>query len=57
MIAVLAGIYFSYHFQLDMAGLEYQDELLFDPLYSIQLSIEYLSFLIDRYDDTDWYAG
>ncbi|WP_413380158.1 lytic transglycosylase domain-containing protein [Alkalihalobacillus sp. 1P02AB] len=38
----------------EMAGLEYKDELLFDPLFSIQLSIEYLSFLYDRYDNWDY---
>ncbi|OEH93725.1 lytic transglycosylase domain-containing protein [Bacillus solimangrovi] len=37
----------------DMAGLEYEDELLFNPYYSIQLSITYLNFLHERYDG-DW---
>lgn len=37
----------------DMADLPYEDELLFDPLYSIQLSVEYLSFLYNQYEDWD----
>ncbi|GAF65930.1 transglycosylase SLT domain-containing protein [Alkalihalobacillus trypoxylicola] len=38
----------------DMAGLDYDQKLLFDPLYSIQLSIEYLSFLYEKYEDWDY---
>ncbi|MCM3712860.1 transglycosylase SLT domain-containing protein [Alkalihalobacillus oceani] len=37
----------------EMAGLPYEDELLFDPLYSIELSVEYLSFLYHEYEDWD----
>ncbi len=37
----------------DMADLPYEEELLFDPLYSIQLSVEYLSFLYAQYEDWD----
>ncbi|WP_407268404.1 transglycosylase SLT domain-containing protein [Radiobacillus sp. PE A8.2] len=33
----------------DMAGLPYEDELLFDPYYSIQLSFVYLDFLHGEY--------
>ncbi|MGY4690326.1 lytic transglycosylase domain-containing protein [Salibacterium sp. K-3] len=33
----------------DMAGLPYSDSMLFDPFYSIQLSIEYLDYLHDKY--------
>lgn len=33
----------------NMAGIPYKEELLFDPYYSIQLSIVYLDFLYDRY--------
>ncbi len=35
----------------DMADLPYYADLLFDPLYSIQLAIEYIAFLHDQYDD------
>jgi soluble lytic murein transglycosylase-like protein len=34
----------------EMADLKYKDELLFDPYYSIQLSIVYLDFLYNRYE-------
>ncbi|WP_026689229.1 lytic transglycosylase domain-containing protein [Alteribacter aurantiacus] len=37
----------------DMADLPYEDDLLFDPFYSIQLSVVYLEFLFSRYDDWD----
>ncbi|MEC2070499.1 transglycosylase SLT domain-containing protein [Alkalihalophilus marmarensis] len=37
----------------EKAGLEYSDELLYDPIYSIELAIEYLGFLYDRYEDWD----
>ncbi|MDV2683151.1 transglycosylase SLT domain-containing protein [Alkalihalophilus lindianensis] len=37
----------------DKAGLDYADDLLYDPIYSIELAIEYLGFLHDRYDDWD----
>ncbi|TMW73830.1 lytic transglycosylase domain-containing protein [Alteribacter natronophilus] len=37
----------------DMADLSYEDELLFDPYYSIQLSVVYLDFLYSRYGDWD----
>ncbi len=37
----------------DMAGMPYKDELLFDPYYSIQLSIVYLDFLQKNYKDWD----
>lgn len=33
----------------EMAGLPYQKEKLFDPYYSIDLSITYLDFLHHRY--------
>ncbi|MCP8616882.1 lytic transglycosylase domain-containing protein [Salirhabdus salicampi] len=33
----------------DMGNLPYKDELLFDPYYSIQLTLVYLDFLYDRY--------
>lgn len=35
----------------EMAGIEYDEEKLFDPYYSMFLSVEYLDFLYDRYDD------
>lgn len=35
----------------DMADLPYKDEMLFDPHYSIQLSIVYLEFLYKEYGD------
>ncbi|MBU9722472.1 MULTISPECIES: lytic transglycosylase domain-containing protein [Bacillaceae] len=35
----------------DMAGLPYDDALLFDPYYSIQLSVVYLDFLYQHYGD------
>ncbi|MCL7748406.1 lytic transglycosylase domain-containing protein [Halalkalibacter alkaliphilus] len=38
----------------EMAGLPYNDDLLFDPLYSIQLSVEYLNYLYNKYEDWDY---
>jgi soluble lytic murein transglycosylase-like protein len=37
----------------DMADLPYDDDMLFDPYYSIQLSIVYLDFLRNRYENWD----
>ncbi|WP_241657104.1 lytic transglycosylase domain-containing protein [Halobacillus salinus] len=37
----------------DMAGLPYEDELLFDPYYSMQLSLVYLDFLHEEYGNWD----
>jgi soluble lytic murein transglycosylase-like protein len=37
----------------EMADLPYEDNLLFDPLYSIQLSVEYLHYLYDKYENWD----
>ncbi|PKR79006.1 lytic transglycosylase [Halalkalibacillus sediminis] len=37
----------------EMAGLPYEKELLFDPEYSIELSIVYLDFLHHKYDNWD----
>ncbi|WP_416149344.1 lytic transglycosylase domain-containing protein [Salipaludibacillus sp. HK11] len=37
----------------DMADLPYEDEMLFDPYYAIQLSIVYLDFLYEEYGDWD----
>ncbi|WP_246031538.1 lytic transglycosylase domain-containing protein [Salibacterium salarium] len=37
----------------DLADLPYSDSMLFDPYYSIQLSIEYLDYLHDKYDNWD----
>lgn len=37
----------------DMAGLPYEDELLFDPYYSMQLSLVYLDYLKSKYDNWD----
>ncbi|MDX8045969.1 transglycosylase SLT domain-containing protein [Gracilibacillus sp. S3-1-1] len=37
----------------DMAELPYKDELLFDPYYSIKLSLVYLDYLYDQYDNWD----
>ncbi|WP_096188381.1 lytic transglycosylase domain-containing protein [Evansella halocellulosilytica] len=37
----------------DMADLPYEDERLFDPYYSIQLTITYLDFLHEEYGDWD----
>ncbi|RSL30967.1 lytic transglycosylase domain-containing protein [Salibacterium salarium] len=37
----------------DLAGLPYSHSMLFDPYYSIQLSIEYLDHLHDKYEDWD----
>ncbi|MDG5788776.1 transglycosylase SLT domain-containing protein [Evansella sp. AB-P1] len=38
----------------NMANLEYEHDLLFDPLYSIQLSLVYLEFLYDLYEDWNY---
>lgn len=38
----------------DMAGVEYDEDLLFDPYYSMLLSVEYLDFLYDRYDNWNY---
>lgn len=38
----------------EMASVEYDEDLLFDPYYSMLLSVEYLDFLHDRYDDWDY---
>ncbi|MBM7097076.1 transglycosylase SLT domain-containing protein [Bacillus sp. H-16] len=38
----------------DMADLPYEDDLLFDPFYSIQLSVVYLEFLYSQYEDWDY---
>lgn len=35
----------------EMAGLPYEEDLLFDPYYSIQLSLTYLDYLENRYGD------
>ncbi|RWZ60882.1 lytic transglycosylase domain-containing protein [Halobacillus fulvus] len=37
----------------DMAGLPYEDELLYDPYYSMQLSLVYLDFLHNKYGNWD----
>ncbi|MBN9653701.1 transglycosylase SLT domain-containing protein [Halobacillus sp. GSS1] len=37
----------------DMAGLPYEEELLFDPYYSMQLSLVYLDFLKNKYNNWD----
>ncbi|SFJ20302.1 Transglycosylase SLT domain-containing protein [Halobacillus dabanensis] len=37
----------------DMADLPYEDELLFDPYYSMQLSLVYLDFLKHEYKNWD----
>lgn len=37
----------------EMAGLPYKEELLFDPYYSIQLSLVYLDYLENRYGNWD----
>ncbi|MDY7221915.1 lytic transglycosylase domain-containing protein [Halalkalibacterium halodurans] len=37
----------------EKAGLPYEDDLLFDPVYSIQLAVVYLDFLYDKYEDWD----
>ncbi|MYL71940.1 transglycosylase SLT domain-containing protein [Halobacillus litoralis] len=37
----------------DMAGLPYEEELLFDPYYSMQLSLVYLDFLKKKYNNWD----
>ncbi|WP_067836969.1 transglycosylase SLT domain-containing protein [Amphibacillus sediminis] len=37
----------------EIAGLPYNDELLFDPYYSIQLAVVYLDFLYHKYDNWD----
>ncbi|GAE24972.1 hypothetical protein JCM9140_939 [Halalkalibacter wakoensis JCM 9140] len=38
----------------EMAELPYEDDLLFDPLYSIQLSVVYLHYLYDQYEDWNY---
>ncbi|MCM2677825.1 lytic transglycosylase domain-containing protein [Alkalicoccobacillus plakortidis] len=38
----------------DRANLEYKKEYLFEPLYSIQLSVEYLDYLYNEYEDWDY---
>ncbi|PYZ94277.1 lytic transglycosylase [Salipaludibacillus keqinensis] len=38
----------------EMADLPYDDEMLFDPHYSIQLSVVYLDFLYQQYEDWDY---
>lgn len=35
----------------DMSNVAYDDELLFDPYYSIHLTFAYLDFLYDQYDN------
>ncbi|WP_188206171.1 lytic transglycosylase domain-containing protein [Alkalibacillus aidingensis] len=37
----------------DMADLPYEKELLFDPTYSIELSVVYLDFLYDEFNNWD----
>ncbi|WP_245711564.1 lytic transglycosylase domain-containing protein [Gracilibacillus ureilyticus] len=37
----------------DMAKLPYEDELLYDPYYSIKLSLVYLDYLYDQYQNWD----
>nr|WP_246596162.1 transglycosylase SLT domain-containing protein [Bacillus alkalicola] len=37
----------------EMADLPYDHDMLFDPLYSIQLAVTYLDFLYNRYGDWD----
>ncbi|SHN11543.1 lytic transglycosylase domain-containing protein [Gracilibacillus kekensis] len=37
----------------DMAEMPYKDVLLFDPYYSIKLSLVYLDYLYDQYDNWD----
>lgn len=37
----------------EMAGLPYDEELLFDPYYSMQLSLTYLDYLEGRYGNWD----
>ncbi|MBA2173577.1 transglycosylase SLT domain-containing protein [Halobacillus locisalis] len=37
----------------DMAGLPYEEKLLFDPYYSMQLSLVYLDFLHNQYGNWD----
>ncbi|NEU30713.1 lytic transglycosylase domain-containing protein [bacterium LRH843] len=37
----------------EMAELPYEEKLLFDPLYSIQLSVEYVNYLYNKYQDWD----
>ncbi len=38
----------------EMADLPYNKQLLFDPIYSIELASVYLHFLYDRYEDWDY---
>jgi|GEM_PF-2391133 len=37
----------------DMAGIDYSEEKLFDPYFSITLSVTYLDYLYDKYDNWD----
>lgn len=37
----------------DMASLDYEKDYLFNPYYAIHLSVQYLSFLHDQYDNWD----
>ncbi|MCA0986063.1 transglycosylase SLT domain-containing protein [Guptibacillus algicola] len=37
----------------DMAGIEYSEEKLFDPYYSMTLSVTYLEYLYQKYDNWD----
>ncbi|MCP3025662.1 lytic transglycosylase domain-containing protein [Halobacillus sp. A5] len=37
----------------DMAGLRYEEELLFDPYYSMQLAVVYLDYLYNKYNNWD----
>lgn len=37
----------------EKAGMDYEKEKLFDPHYAIQLSVTYLSYLYDKYEDWD----
>lgn len=38
----------------EKAGLPYEKELLYDPHYAIQLSVTYLDYLYDKYEDWDY---
>ncbi|WP_059102561.1 lytic transglycosylase domain-containing protein [Shouchella shacheensis] len=38
----------------DLAGVEYKKEHLFNPLYSIQLSVQYLELLYEEYGNWDY---
>ncbi|WP_347549567.1 transglycosylase SLT domain-containing protein [Pseudalkalibacillus hwajinpoensis] len=37
----------------DMAGIDYSEEKLFDPYFSMTLSVTYLDFLYNKYDNWD----